>query len=240
MRWPPFGLPVDPDRPKPAIPIGLEPSAWIRPATALRRLPENPPFHPCRGGCGTLLLAKGELCVECSAGFEKEVRRAWATNDLNIPPRYLEGYVEEKWPAGLDSWNGRDPWCVTIFGPPGTGKSMMASHLLWVLSALLGSSWWYSARQYAYSSDSDRNFKRDRCSSARLLVFDDLGPVQLGWGWDTCSNLLRDRFERSLGTIVTTNWTPAQIGARDPALLDRLREGLLVEMAGESRRGGGA
>lgn len=162
----------------------------------------------------------------------------------------------------LDGWRRRprDPWSVTLIGETGTGKSMLAVELYWR---------WYQWRfrrtmptevpNYGYfvraRRVADAAFNReppapgrpsdiDRWTRCPFLILDEFGVGHSGGATDPIVDLLCQRYDRDLATIVTTN-LPGMADSSDgrpglesvsPQLADRLRSGVLIPMRGASLR----
>ena len=76
----------------------------------------------------------------------------------------------------------------------------------------------------------------DRLEIAKLLVLDDLGRGHLGRSWEAIGELLAARYDAELPTLISTNLALGQIAETDAHVADRLSEGLVIAMLGESRR----
>lgn len=78
----------------------------------------------------------------------------------------------------------------------------------------------------------------DRCAKTHLLVLDDLGSELVSkWAAATVAQMLCDRYNSSLRTIVTSNLDLAQIGeVYGPRLLDRMTTYRVLTLTGASLR----
>lgn len=170
---------------------------------------------------------------------------------LPIPPDLTDwmGY-EEPSSAFL---NGR-PWAVTFLGPAGTGKT-------WSAVRLLGHAWGNHARNALYRKDRARFVSAgdlvheirnaigtqapsapfDEYVGAPCLLLDDLGAERAtDFAQEQLSLLLSQRYNSLRPTIITCNAVDEKdLYARmDPRIADRLVDGRVYAMQGDSRRGG--
>lgn len=135
----------------------------------------------------------------------------------------------------LYKWDGT-PWCVTLAGVVGGGKTTAAVALLAQAAAKLR---WPAGARFARAAPMSleilREQRRDiyrQMVGAPVLVLDDLGRYDRVW--EICADVLTGRHERGLPTIVTTNLRVKTVGDDqgladiDPALYRRLAEGVFV------------
>lgn len=123
-------------------------------------------------------------------------------------------------------------WCLTLAGPPGTGKSVAAAYVVARCGGL-----WLSARHL-----SNPKYDLGPAERAELLVLDDLGTEYSGaseFGVERAAALLELRHEEARRTVITTNLKEADIGERYKArVASRLREqARLVVARGADMRG---
>lgn len=160
--------------------------------------------------------------------------------DAGIPERFIQKrFVAPKpWPLGLDRWLG-SPWSVALIGSVGVGKSFLAAELavrvgldrevrgLWIRAA--------EVPYLAYSQG-----RAYELATFPVLVLDDLGRGHVGGGWEAVTEVVSMRYDRLLPTIITSNMSfgdlAAEHGGRVEALADRFREGISVNLVGDSRR----
>lgn len=148
---------------------------------------------------------------------------AWAEV---VPKAYGDPHLDQ---FGSDLRRLVEPWAekphgtLVITGPVGTGKT----HLGW---AALRPSWFSGRRVWAGTAsqlvaalrpDASQAYRRtwDLVIAAELAYFDDLGAErQTDWSADQIAQVIHERWEADLPTIVTTNLAPK------PHLRDHLGE----------------
>jgi hypothetical protein len=159
---------------------------------------------------------------------------------------------DSAWPVQLstDPWLGR-PEMVYVHGPTGTGKTGLGTLLLLERGlAGLGCRWIAAADvlaglQQEFNEPGPRSLSQS-LRAVTVLVIDGLwdgkgvaGDRPSEWQLEALSGLLDARWRDMRETIVTSNWTPLQIGALAPALASRLVDpdgGELVQLGGADRR----
>jgi len=168
-----------------------------------------------------------------------------------IPIRYAGVTDQVRLPKQADTWAG-DPWCVTILGPAGTGKTWIAVRMLMKLWEASDSSgrigkWNVRPRFFDVSTaiesiksefGTDDNGKTlEAMMVSRLLVLDDLGAQrETDFTKDQVSVVLRSRYNDMLPTIITSN--AANLGELgDQRIASRLSDGLVITLNGKDRRG---
>lgn len=168
-----------------------------------------------------------------------------------IPIRYAGVTDQVRLPAQAEGWTG-DPWCVTILGPAGTGKTWIAVRMLMKLwNAADGGGrvgkWAARPRFFDVSTaieaiksefGTDDNGKTlEAMMVSRLLVLDDLGAQrETDFTKDQVSVVLRSRYNDMLPTIITSN--AANLGELgDQRIASRLSDGLVITLNGKDRRG---
>jgi hypothetical protein len=135
----------------------------------------------------------------------------------------------------LDKWT-REPWSALLTGPVGSGKTVIAAEMLY-RRRCDGETCRYiraSGVPRLYFSGKNREF--DGLKSVGLLVLDDFGRGHLGRACEAVGELLAARYDDELPTIITTNFSLQEIAKFDAHIADRLSEGLLIAMLGDSRR----
>lgn len=171
--------------------------------------------------------------------------------DAGIPPRYLAVTDHVRLPAQAEGWAG-DPWCVTILGPAGTGKTWIAVRMLmklWNTADGGGRVGKWAARPRFFDVSTaieaiksefgtgDNGKTLEAMMVSRLLVLDDLGAQrETDFTKDQVSVVLRSRYNDMLPTIITSN--AANLGELgDQRIASRLSDGLVITLNGKDRRG---
>lgn len=179
----------------------------------------------------------GLNCGACDQPSTDKPPRASLLRSLGVPIRLAmaDFHAPDPWPPGLEGWNG-SPWSVTLRGPVGSGKSMLAAELLycygrgvWIRAAKLVST--------VYDAQGDKAAVRRRYEHAPCLVIDDFGHGHRGGATETVAEVIAERWDSGRPTVVTTNCRQAELAGEDVAAYDRLRDGLMIALVGESRRG---
>lgn len=157
---------------------------------------------------------------------------------INGVRRYMDG-------LGANTAKGRG---LAIVGPVGAGKSHTAAAVLIesVTSQVLRNGYWIRARRFCNAmspgfDQEDATTVGNRVLNARLLVLDDLGGEHsTEWTQGIIEDLVSERYDRSLPTIITSNLSPTVIESQyGDRTWDRLRDrNDIVIMAASSWRGG--
>jgi len=221
--------------------------------------PDN--FRPC-AGCGEELsnLLQGSdgayRCDPCEAQRLAVLRiardRGRALGYLaNVPGRFAATAFQEllAWPVDkkapkldLREWRGA-PWSVFLWGNVGNGKTTLAVELLY--RAMLRGE---TARYVRAADVSGLHYEggpeaKARLVVPRLLLLDDLGAGHPRGGWEAVADLVDARWASPRPTLVTSNRNLEMIavegGPHGTRIADRLTDGLVVQLAGGSRRGFG-
>lgn len=192
-----------------------------------------------------------------STAAEKEAwkdknRRNWLLG-CDVPPAYLHCSKKSwdgqrsRWVTEIDSWNG-SPWCLTLKGSPGTGKTHLAVALLaeWARrngiprrTRFISVPTAIRDIREAYAADDGRtvwskrpaDFYRWVATTWDLVVFDDVGaqPVDRDNWTREVSGWLYDRHATQLPTVVTLN-PEDQKGLEDRAAR-RIGDGVVIDMS---------
>jgi DNA replication protein DnaC len=147
-------------------------------------------------------------------------------------------------PAELDSWS-LERWCCLLCGRSGAGKTWAAvafAHRSPVVFRYVKARHYVEQVRREIGSDRDGR-TQDRCMGIergchRGLLLDDLGAERVtDFAAGKIADLLDERYDRQLPTIITTNNTVEDIaksyGARTAS---RLSTGLVLAMVGADRR----
>jgi ribosomal protein L37E len=217
---------------------------------------EAPPC--CRCGRPEYGLVDG-LCAACERGrgaarsAEEWIAAALADRSgtlaaAGVPPKYREPFEEpERWPrdtkVALDvaSWQGV-PWSVFLTGNTGVGKTFLATELLWrnhVQPSGARSARFVRASRVpglVFGGARVRELEVWSPFDVEVLVIDEVGVGHPGGGWEALDEVIGQRWELELPTIVTSRWTLPEIAAEAVSAADRLAEGLVATVAGRSRR----
>jgi len=143
-------------------------------------------------------------------------------------------------------WRGADPseTMVTLTGPPGVGKTHLATATLrrFVEGGKRGGRWIAVSRMVETMREEVAGrvsgALMPRLISASLLILDDLGAQrETDWTLDRLYLLLSERYNELRPTVITTNLSLDQIGERiDARIASRLVEGLVVPMRWDDHR----
>lgn len=128
-----------------------------------------------------------------------------------------------------------------IYGPNGTGKSALSVALFkeW------GGGHWSSAYRilsrikstYRKQSDESEQDVMDALVSVKVLGIDDLGAEnRTEFGVSTIYEIVKERCEAGVPTIITSNLTLPELDKIEPRLASRLAQFWLVPMKGADRR----
>lgn len=169
---------------------------------------------------------------------------------LRVPRKYQAVTRATALHPDLAAWEGQ-PWCVTLLGKAGTGKTWQAVRLLaklyeaderrltWSKHRSFYVDWSSAIEKIKreFSTD-ERGVTFDELCKAPLLLIDDYGAErETAFSMDQASLILRHRYNEQLPTIVTTNFTSLEpIAATEPRLASRLSEGIVLPIEGRDRR----
>lgn len=139
----------------------------------------------------------------------------------------------------VDEWLPSDKRLLLLSGGVGCGKSVAAAYAIFRARGR----WLYAPNITKVASFGDEQAQvMAKLRTAKLLVVDDLGSEfsqTTGWGRTELANLIVDRYEDALRTVITTNLdAKAWRGYADERLRDRLggKFGQAVVVGGKSRR----
>lgn len=202
----------------------------------------------CDEGQRSPMIPEVKLCYDC------ERKDRYSRDDIlrraGCPVRYRRiSFIEpDSWPEvrgkfkgqSLRKWTG-DPWSVLFVGDVGTGKTMLATEMLYrLLRGTSRSGLWARAEDIIREVYGARGQERvsvwSRYKNAGVLLIDDLGHGHTGMPWQTIGELVAARWDAMKSTIFTTNRKWVEIEEEDPPTADRLRDGLVIGMRGTSRR----
>lgn len=192
------------------------------------------------------------ICFDCHRPERTRTRASFLT-DADAPERHRAGFSEPgsgglqaAWPADRNgvsclSWlGGAQGWSLLLVGEPGVGKSAIAAELLYrEMRDRRRSGGWLRASLIARYTLSSKAHEIAWATEAGVLVMDDLGRGhEADAAWGCVAEVACARWDGNLPTIFTSNMTLKEIVARNAALADRLRDGMVCRVTGESLRGG--
>lgn len=169
---------------------------------------------------------------------------------LRVPKKYLAVKRETVLHPAIAGWRG-EPWCVTLLGNAGTGKTWQAVRLLAAVYAADERRFVWSKHRSFYVdwstaieqikrefSTDERGVTFDELCRAELLLIDDFGAErETAFSLDQASLILRARYNEQRPTILTSNLPSLEpIAAAEPRIASRLFEGVVLPIEGRDRR----
>lgn len=192
-------------------------------------------------GCGgTGYKMEGQLAVPCPCGIERKIATL-------LPQRYRQAQLGDL-PTDVVSFVTRWLDLVTdglfITGPVGTGKTYLAAAILRNLMEKRRKVTWRRCAQFftdireTYRANTSEDSVLKPLEQAGFLILDDLGAGSLSDHERRFTlELLDRRLNASRPTIITTNWSLAQIAERmDDRIASRLATFTGLELSGDDRR----
>jgi DNA replication protein DnaC len=140
--------------------------------------------------------------------------------------------------SGFRMWGG-DPWLAFLFGPPGRGKTLLATMTVgrWVdtgrRDARFSPVCQILADMRAAISNGGTEHLIRNLEHAPLLVLDDLGAeMATEWARDILYTIVNHRYNQMLPTIVTSNMSAAEIASKHHDRMgSRLASGIVVNLS---------
>lgn len=180
-----------------------------------------------------LLAIRGSKLPLKSFGNKRFGNYLWpGSKDGLVPPEY-----EELWQA-LGMFQREDILFLLLWGLPGVGKTHLAISLGW---NMVGNGRMVQFYQVEHLLDTIRNSYDVKTTievlrsleESDLLILDDFGAhAATEWSMAKLDAIIDHRYEHERKTIITTN--SLDIPER---IMDRCREGLIVQIRGKSQRG---
>jgi len=215
-------------------------------------------FLKCEG-CGEAGTWGCGLCPDCLAATKGDATKrqritGWEHTlaEMEVPTAYRSVPATMPLPPDFSLWRG-EPWCLTLWGPTGTGKTWLAVRVLGELYAQADKRGWFvdaldAVQQVRQLREqwAESSYVNDLCQ-AKVLLLDDLSSVRLvpqdatsRTALHLIAHVLRQRASWNRATIVTSN-TPLEVwGQQEPQALDplvsRMSSALVREVSGKDRR----
>ncbi len=210
---------------------------------------------PCRGEIARIGECSDTFAADCSQrkapscprsirAFDDDRERQLLAERLEasgIPRGVLDIVLGSMEPTeatqAVDEWLPTNKRLLLLSGGLGTGKSVAAGY---AIRRTRGR--WMHASEIAKAARFEAEERMRVLLTSRLLVIDDLGAEfndGSGWGRAALTNLLLQRYEDSLRTVITTNLDGKAWGTyADPRIKDRLSGtmGVARVIGGKSRR----
>lgn len=167
---------------------------------------------------------------------------------IGVPERYRAVDQSLELHPAVVKWTG-EPTFVTYLGAVGSGKTWQATRLLGELKCCGWDARWFDtslALQQVLGeigTDQDGRTLRSLMETEVILLDDVLAERDTPFNLDKLSLILRQRYNRQLATIITSNsmdreGRPSLDGIRqlEPRLASRLSEGIVIKIGGKDRR----
>jgi hypothetical protein len=171
--------------------------------------------------------------------------------ELGVPPHYCRVPRDLPTPASCAGWRG-EPWAITVLGPPGRGKTWLATRIWGEVACDLGSGMWIDAalaieKIYADIRAGHGSRTMDELLEARVLLLDDVlcERSDLAMVRDKMGLVIRTRYNNLAPTLFTANAVDEHgepsldgIDILDPTgrLSSRLERGRAIKVDGPDRR----
>jgi hypothetical protein len=200
----------------------------------------------CRA-CGEKEIAFGRvpedrLCRLCH--FTQSSQRPFTETDAGIPESFRnltradwETRFQRRWPASLESWDGKPNW-IALWGPKGTGKSSLAAVVLAEHIRAGRRGLWISGPELAsrIRSDFANSWEVvDPLLDTSLLVFDEPFTSTADWYLQRLLLIVTHRDDWGRPTIVTSRRLPELLMAATiaipPTVLSRCLSGIRLPTA---------
>lgn len=187
-------------------------------------------------------------------GEQKDEELEFLAKMSNMPPSTFETHRLSTWQhcdaSDKESWLTVCAWAtgainhpfLTLLGDPGVGKTHLALALGWEWLERGKTVLYYHVvgflnalrDGYRHSGESDYAHIIAFAQNCVLLILDDLGTAkETEWAIEQLDFIIDHRYENRKPLIVTTNLTLDDL---PPRVADRLREGTLILLKGESFR----
>lgn len=154
--------------------------------------------------------------------------------------------VLEKARAWREAALSSEPPNLSVFGPPGTGKSWLCAAIGWSLihsekmpRYLRATDAWSQIKStYGNGEGSERSLMSEWMTYP-ILILDELGAGHITEPYRACiAEIVGQRTDNGLPTVVASNLAPASwASAMDDRAADRMAGGWQLAILGKSRRG---
>lgn len=213
----------------------------------------------CLGPCSELLSGDRPADGWCNTCRSRRAQGSLGTREeslarVGVPKKARNGFVEPgspgcfqpEWPKAetgrgvgrsLADWRPGVWWCALIHGTTGSGKTMLAAELLWrAMNEKKARARWVRASAIASAVLSGGDV--EQLHGSHVVVVDELGVGHdASPAWSAVEDFVCRRWEEDEPTLVTTNLTGEVLRAKSAPMFDRLLDGLVCRVHGESHRG---